>query len=110
MAIHGLFDVGKASEILDCNEEAPLYRRGCDRFSTSRSILWSLTSTDEALREMAIALQEEQKPTVWLERKPRFKTLTEKFLQAIEDTRQTSATKKKKKCGVKIFEGIKKKK
>ena len=78
-----------------------------DEFDTSVSDLSASTSTDEALREIAIPLQEEQKPPVLLERKPMFKTLTEKDLRTIEDTRQSSATKKKTKWGVKIFQGIK---
>ena len=116
MAIHGLFDVGKVAEILDCNEEAPYVDEDVlgfllkDEFDPSVSDLNASTSTDEALREIAIALQEEQKPPVLVERKPRFKTLTEKDLQTIEDTRQSSATKKKTKWGVKIFQGIKIKK
>ena len=105
MAIHGLFDVGKVAEILDCNEEAPYVDEDVlgfllkDEFDPSVSDLNASTSTDEALREIAIALQEEQKPPVLVERKPRFKTLTEKDLQTIEDTRQSSATKKENKMG-----------
>ena len=96
MVIHGLFDVGKVAEILDCNGEAPYVDEDVlgfllkDEFDPSVSDLNASTSTDEALREIAIALQEEQNPPVLVERKPRFKTLTEKDLQTIEDTRQSS--------------------
>ena len=74
MAIHGLFDVGKVAEILDCNEEAPYVDEDVlgfllkDEFDPSVSDLNASTSTDEALREIAIALQEEQKPPVLFER------------------------------------------
>ena len=113
MAIHGLFDVGKVAENLDCTEEAPYVDEDVlgfllqDEFDPSVSDLNASISTDEAVREIAIALQEEQKPPVLLEMKPRFKTLTEKDLQTIEDMRQSSATKKETKWRVKIFQGIK---
>ena len=113
MAIHGLFDVGKVADILDCNEEAPYVDENVlgflhqDEFDPSVSELNASTSTDEALREIAIVLQEEQKPLVLHERKPRFKTLTEKDLHTSEDTRQSSANKEKTKWSVKIFQRIK---
>ena len=65
------------AEILDCNEEAP----GVDEdvlgfllqveFDPSVSELNASTSTNKALREIEIVLQEEQKSPVLLERKPR---------------------------------------
>ena len=112
MATYGSFDVSKVPEILDCNEEAPydedvLGFLHQDEFDPSVSELNASTSTDEALREIAIVLQEEQKPLVLHERKPRFKTLTEKDLHTSEDTRQSSANKEKTKWSVKIFQRIK---
>ena len=67
MAIHGLFDVGKVAEILDCNEEVPYVDEDVlgfllkDEFDPLVSDLSASTSTDEALRKIAIALQEEQR-------------------------------------------------
>ena len=91
MTIHGFFDVGKVAEILDCNEEASYVDEDVlsfllqDGFDPSVSELNASTSTDidEVLREIAIALQEEQKPLVLHERKARFKTLTEQDRQTI---------------------------
>ena len=99
MAIHGLFDVDKVATILDCNEEAPNVDEDVlcfllqDEFDPSVSELNASTSTNKALREIGIVLQEEQKSPLLLERKPRFKNLTD--MQTSEDMRQSSATKKK---------------
>mgnify|MGYP003691448511 CR=1 FL=1 len=81
MAIHGLFDVGKVAEIFYCTEEAPYVDKDVlgfllkDEFDPSGSDLNASTSTDEAVWEIAIALQEEQKPPVLLEMKTKFQNI-----------------------------------
>ena len=56
-----------------------------DEVDPSVGELNTSTSTDEALWEIAITLQEEQKLPVLLERKARFNTLTWKDLQTTQN-------------------------
>jgi hypothetical protein len=64
------------------------------------------TSTEQAVMEIAKALEEEHKPPgISLKREPRFKTLTEDELKDIESKRQAKPTKSKTKWGVKILQG-----
>ena len=83
-----MFDV---AEVFDCNEDVPYVDEDMldfllqDEVDPSVGELNASTSTDEALWEIAITLQEEQKLPVLLERKARFNTLTWKDLQTIQN-------------------------
>ena len=66
------------------------------------------TSNDEALREIAKALAEENHPSISTSTKSkpkRFKSLTEVDLKEIEDNRHAKSTKRKTKWGVNLLQG-----
>ena len=115
MAEEPAFTIGDLDEILDMNEE----------FDMDEDTVWSLlddfgdeevdeinefevlhdmnvsTSNDEALKELAKALETEQ--LVIVPKKSRFKSLSDENLKEIDESRQSRSTEKKTKWGVRNF-------
>jgi hypothetical protein len=113
---NSMFDLGEASDILglgDTNinmdydgqlDEELLGFLLNTEMSEMEDVSASVTN-DEAIREMAIAFEEDQKQPLPAVGKQRFKTLTEEQLEEIEAKRQSSSTKMKTKWGMKILQG-----
>ena len=117
MAEEPTFTIGDLDEILDMNDEFDMdeetMRSLLDDFGDEEvdennefAVLHEInasTSNDEALKELAKALETEQ--LVIVPKKPRFKSLSDEDLKEIDESRQSKSTKKKTKWGVKILQG-----
>ena len=119
----GNFAIGTIDEILEDKHESEVMEHDCDEdilfslFNTdifgeengnSQNIceINASTSADEALKELAMALEIEHKPPVIVSNPTaRFKTISDEELKVMESSRLSKATKTKTKWGVKIFQG-----
>ena len=99
------FQIGSPDDILDMAECEDLdWEVLGPLFDEEFTDINASTTTDEALREMATALQEAN-PVIAPNPPKRFKSLTEEDLLSLQESKQSQSTKRNTKWGVNVFQG-----